>query len=159
MELFFILLLLIGGLVLIVLELVAIPGTTIAGLGGVGLIAYGLVRVYSEYGNMWGTIALLICVIITVILLIYSLRAKTWKRFTLNESIESKVNVIEEEAFKVGDRGISITRLASGGIAEFDGHRIEVYSITSYVDPQTEVEIDRIENRRVYVRPIKDNEK
>lgn len=154
MDLFFILLLLIGGIALLVLELVAIPGTSIAGLSGVGLIVYGVVKVYDEFGSTWGTISLFVCLIIGIVLLIYSLRAKTWKRFSLNKSIDSKVNELREEDFKVGDRGYSLTRLASGGMAEINGQRIEVYSIASYVDPNTEVEIERIEDKRIYVKPI-----
>lgn len=154
MDLIYILLLLIGGLAFIVLELVAIPGTSIAGLLGLALTIYGIVRVYAEYGNTWGTISLFVSLIIILILLFYSLRTKTWKRFTLNDSIDSRVNEIEEENFKVGDKGITITRLASAGIAEINNQRIEVYSVTSYIDPKTDIEIDSIKDKRIFVKPI-----
>ena len=42
MDLVFILLIMIGGIGLLILELLAIPGTTIAGLCGVGLLVYGV---------------------------------------------------------------------------------------------------------------------
>lgn len=154
MDLFIILLLLIGGLLLLVLELVAIPGTTIAGISGVGLLIYGIIRVYAEYGDTWGTISFVVSLVIGLSLLFYSLRAKTWRRFALNHTIEGKVNEIKEEDYKVGDKGISITRLASVGIAEFNGERIEVFSATSFVDPKTKIEIERIEGNKIYVRPI-----
>ncbi|MDD2288237.1 MAG: nodulation efficiency protein D (NfeD), partial [Bacteroidales bacterium] len=68
--------------------------------------------------------------------------------------IDSRVNEIEEENFKVGDKGITITRLASAGIAEINNQRIEVYSITSYIDPKSEIEIDSIKDKRIFVKPI-----
>lgn len=154
MDLLFILLLLVGGLALLVLELIAIPGTTIAGLSGLALIVYGIIRVYAEYGSTWGIISLFVSLILGIGLLIYSLRAKTWKRFALDKSIDSKANEINHEDFKVGDKGISITRLAYAGMAEINGQRIEVFTTTSFVDPKTEIEIERIEGSKIFVRPL-----
>ncbi|MCK9163530.1 MAG: nodulation efficiency protein D (NfeD) [Bacteroidales bacterium] len=154
MDLLFILLFLVGGIVLIVLEIVAIPGSTIAGLSGIGMLVYGIYRVFIEYGNTWGIITLFLALSFCTFLLIYSLRAKTWKRFALNKSIDSKANDIQIEEFKVGDKGITITRLAYAGMAEINGKRIEVFTSTSFVDPKTEIEIERIEGSKILVRPI-----
>lgn len=154
MDLFFILVLLIGGLILLVLELIAIPGTTIAGLSGLVMIVYGIVRVYAEYGSTWGTISLFVSLFIGIGLLIYSLRAKTWRKFALNKSIDGKAFEINKEDFHVGDKGVSITRLAYAGMAEINGQRIEVFTTTSFVDPKTQIEIERIEGSKIFVRPI-----
>jgi len=154
MDLLFILLFLIGGITLIVLELVAIPGTTIAGLSGLGMLIYGVYRVFIEFGNVWGIIILFLALIVCIALLIYSLRAKTWKRFALNKSIDSKANDFKVEDFKVGDRGISITRLAYAGMAEINGQSVEVFTTTTFVDPKTEIEIEKIDGSKILVRPI-----
>jgi membrane-bound ClpP family serine protease len=82
--------------------------------------------------------------------LIYSLRAKTWKRFSLNASIDSKVNVVDEK-IKVGVEGVSITRLAPVGMAEFNGERVEVYTSTSYIDANTPLIIEAVEGNRIRV--------
>ena len=154
MVLFFILLFLIGGLVLVILEIIAIPGTTVAGISGLAMIVYGVFRVYAEYGTTWGTISLFVTLIICAILLIYSLRAKTWKRFALDKSIDSKANDIKHEDFKVGDKGKTITRLASAGTVEINSQRIEAFTTSSFLDPNTEIEIERIEGSKIFVRPI-----
>lgn len=154
MDLLFILLFLIGGIVLIVLEIVAIPGSTIVGLSGLVMLIYGIYRVFVEFGNTWGIILLFVALAICAILLIYSLRAKTWKKFALDKSIDSKANEINHDSFRVGDRGIAITRLASAGMAEINGQRIEVFTTTSFVDPKTDVEIERIDGSKIFVRPL-----
>lgn len=154
MDLFFILLFLIGGLILVILEIVAIPGTTIAGLSGLAMIIYGIIRVYAEYGATWGTISLFVTLFFCAILLIYSLRAKTWKRFALNKSIDSKVNDIKHEDFKVGDKGKTITRLASAGMVEINSQRFEAFTTAAFLDPNTDIEIERIEGSKIFVRPI-----
>lgn len=154
MDLLFILLFLIGGIILIVLEIVAIPGTTVAGLSGVGMLVYGIVQVFKEYGNTWGIITLFIALAFCTFLLIYALRAKTWKKFALNKSIDSKANDFKVEEFKVGDKGITITRLAYAGMAEINGQRIEVFTANTFLDPKTEVVIERIDGSKIFVRPI-----
>lgn len=151
MDLFLIFLIMFGGVALVVLELLAIPGTTIAGLCGVGLLGYGIYEVFIGYGALWGSVAIVVALSICIGLLIYSLRTKTWKKFSLNKEIDSKVNVIENE-IKVGDRGVSITRLAPMGMAEINNERIEVYTATSYVEPNTPLVVEAIDGNRIRVR-------
>lgn len=153
MSLFVILLILLGGLALVVLEFLAVPGTTIVGLSGLGLLIYGNYEIFQAYDDSWGYISILICSIICLGLLFYSLRAKTWKRFSLNASIDSKVNVIDEK-IKVGDKGVAITRLAPVGMAEFNGERMEVYTSTSYIEAKTALEVEAIEGNKVRVKII-----
>lgn len=151
MDLVFILLIMTGGIGLLILELLAIPGTTIAGLCGVGLLVYGIYEVFMGYGTLWGFVSILVALLISIALLVYSLRTKTWKRFSLNKEIDSKVNVIENE-IHVGDCGVSITRLAPMGMAEINSQRIEVYTSTSYVEPGTPLVVEAIDGNRVRVR-------
>ncbi len=134
-----------------VLELVAIPGTAIVGMCGVGLIIYGILEVFAEYGTFWGLLSMIISLAICIGLLVYSLRSKTWKRFSLNKEIDSKVNTIESPV-SVGDVGITVTRLAPMGMAEINSQRLEVYTSAMYVDPQTPIVVEAIEGNRIRVR-------
>ncbi|MDR1724765.1 MAG: NfeD family protein [Bacteroidales bacterium] len=153
MDLILILLILTGGIGLLILELVAIPGTTITGLLGCGLIVWGIYNMYVEYGVVWGTFSFIFCLACAIILLMWSLRAKTWKRFSLDKSIDSKVNELKKRIV-TGDKGLTITRLAPVGIAEINGERIEVYTATSFVDPNTEIEVECVEGNKIMVKPI-----
>ena len=153
MDLIFILLILAGGIGLLILELVAVPGTTIVGLLGLGLVSWGVYNMYGAYGVVWGTFSLVFCVAVAILLLIYSLRDNTWKRFSLEKSIDSRVNELSNQ-IAVGERGITITRLAPIGIAEIKGERMEVYTATTFVDPNTEVEVERVEGNKIMVKPL-----
>lgn len=155
-ELFFILLLLVAGLALIVLELLAIPGTTITGLCGLGLIVYGLYEMFMNFGTLWGIVAVVITLVTCVILLIYSLRTRVWKKLSLNREINAKVNMVKIPV-KAGDKGVSITRLAPVGIAEINNERLEVYTSTSYVEPNTPLIVDFVEGNKI--RVVVDKEK
>lgn len=153
MDLLFIILLLVCGMALIVLELVAIPGTTIAGLSGVGLSIWGIYKVFVEYGSFWGGIVIVFDVLICVVLLIWSLKTKVWKRFAQNEEISSKVNEIKT-VVNVGDKGKTITRLAPMGTALINNERMEVYTSTSFLDPETDIVVEEVSGSKIRVNKI-----
>lgn len=153
MDLLFIILLLVCGMALIVLELVAIPGTTIAGLSGVGLSIWGIYKVFVEYGSFWGGIVIVFDVLICVVLLIWSLKTKVWKRFAQNEEISSKVNEIKTTV-NVGDKGKTITRLAPMGTALINNERMEVYTSTSFLDPKTDIVVEEVSGSKIRVNKI-----
>lgn len=153
MDLLFIILLLVCGMALIVLELVAIPGTTIAGLAGVGLSIWGIYRVFVEYGSWWGGVIILFDVLTCIILVIWSLKTKVWKRFAQKEEISSKVNEIKT-VVNVGDRGKTITRLAPMGTALINNERMEVYTSTSFLDPETEIVVEEVSGSKIRVNKI-----
>ena len=153
MDLLFIILLLVCGMALIVLELVAIPGTTIAGLAGVGLFIWGIYRVFVEYGSFWGGMVIVFDVLVCLILLIFTLKSKLWKRFAQKEEISSKVNEIKT-VVNVGDRGKTITRLAPMGTALINNERMEVYTSTSFLDPETEIVVEEVSGSKIRVNKI-----
>lgn len=153
MDLLFIILLLVCGMALIVLELVAIPGTTIAGLAGVGLSIWGIYRVFVEYGSFWGGMVIVFDVLVCLILLIFTFKSKLWKRFAQKEEISSKVNEIKT-VVNVGDRGKTITRLAPMGTALINNERMEVYTSTSFLDPETEIVVEEVSGSKIRVNKI-----
>lgn len=153
MDLLFIILLLVCGMALIVLELVAIPGTTIAGLAGVGLSIWGIYRVFVGYGSFLGGMVIVFDVLVCLILLIFTLKSKLWKRFAQKEEISSKVNEIKT-VVNVGDRGKTITRLAPMGTALINNERMEVYTSTSFLDPETEIVVEEVSGSKIRVNKI-----
>ena len=153
MDLLFIILLLLVGMVLLVLELVAIPGTGIPGIAGVGLTIWGIYEVFVEYGSTWGFGVLIFEVVICVVLLAWSLRSKTWKKFSLEEKIDSKVNIVSS-SIKVGDTGKSVTRLAPMGTAIINDERVEVFTTTSFVNPDTPLVVEQVEGNKIRVKAL-----
>ncbi len=153
MDLIFIIILLVIGIILIVLELVAIPGTTISGIAGIILTVWGIVEVFTEYGSLWGGLITTFAALFCIGLFVWSLKTKTWKRFAQKTEISSKVNEIETTV-NVGDKGKTITRLAPAGTALINGERMEVYTSTSFVDPNTDIEVEQVEGNKIRVKPL-----
>lgn len=150
-----IIIILILGIALLALEIVALPGG-VAGFFGVGLIGVGVWQSYGQFGNNVGTIILICAIALCILMLILFMKAKTWKRFSLNEEVDSKVNQLEP-AVKAGSRGVTISRLAPTGKALIDGEQMEVHAVNKFIDPDRPIEVVGIEGYRIDVVETNDN--
>ena len=101
-----------------------------------------------------GVIVTSVNIVLIVALTVWVLRAKTWKKMTLETNIESKAVSSESAVLAVGDRGKTITRLAPMGTVRFGENAVEVKALEGLVDPGTDVEVVLIEDNRIYVRPL-----
>ena len=111
---------------------------------------------FHEMGTTTGIIITVINALLIVGLTVWVLRAKTWKRFTLDTNIDSKAFSLEGAKIAIGDRGRTITRLAPMGTARFGEDTYEVKALEGMVDPGTDVEIVLIEDNKIYVEPYTD---
>ena len=128
---------------------IALPGG-IAGAFGVLLIAFGVWQSFTLFGSTVGTIILLCSIALCVLMLAWFMKTKTWKRFSLNEESNSKVNQLEP-AVKVGTKGVTISRLAPTGKALIDGETMEVHAVNKFIDPDHPIEVVAIEGYRIDV--------
>ena len=149
-----IIILLILGVVLLALEIVALPGG-VAGFFGVLLMGVGVWQSYGRFGNQVGTIILICAIVLCLLMLILFMKAKTWQRFSLNEEVDSKVNQLEP-AVKAGTRGVTISRLAPTGKALIDGEQMEVHAVNKFIDPDRPIEVVSTEGYRIDVREVDD---
>ncbi len=146
---------LVVGLLLLALEIVALPGG-IAGAFGLLLTGFGVWQSYLIWGPQVGNIILCICAAITIVMLALFMKAKTWKRFSLNEESDSTVNQVDKSALAVGARGTTVARLAPTGKALFDGQLVEVHAINKFIDPDRPIEVVAVEGYRIDVCEVED---
>ena len=89
----------------------------------------------------------------TVVVLAYSLRAKTWRRVALKSEINSRVNIIDEDKLKPGDEGKSVSRLVPGGKAVINKEYYEVRTMGEFIDQGVAIIIEKIEDHKIFVKP------
>ncbi|MDE7123588.1 MAG: NfeD family protein [Alistipes sp.] len=154
MELFYILLLIVLGLLFLVAEIVFLPGISIGGL--LAMVCYGsaIYLSFGNYGTGGGVLAIVVVVVVSVVATAVSLRAKTWQRFSLRQQIRSSSMPSPCDEVKPGDRGVTLSRLSPMGKVEIGGRVYEAKSTGSYVDPRREVEVVGFENFSVIVKSI-----
>lgn len=150
----FVITLILVGLVLVFAEILLIPGVGIAGVLGILSLGGSCYYAFVQISTTAGVIVTAVNIVLIVALTIWVLRAKTWKKMTLETNIESKAVSSESAVLAVGDRGKTITRLAPMGTVRFGENAVEVKALEGLVDPGTDVEVVLIEDNRIYVRPL-----
>ncbi|MBQ8812412.1 MAG: hypothetical protein IJZ70_08900 [Bacteroidales bacterium] len=148
----FIITLILVGLVLMFAEILLIPGVGIAGILGLLSIGGSCFYAFSEFGNTTGAIVTAVNAVLLVAMAFFVLRAKTWKRMSLETNITSKA--VEGSTLAVGDRGRTVTRLAPMGSARFGDYVVEVKALEGMMDPNIDVEVVLIEDNKIYVKPL-----
>ena len=144
--------LIIIGLLLLFAEILLIPGVGFAGILGLVSLGGSCFYAFNQMGSTVGAIVTAVNVALVVGLSIYVLRAKTWKRLSLDTNIDSKA--VADTGLAVGDRGVTVSRLAPMGSVRFDTELVEVKALEGFVDPEVEVEIVLMEEGKIYVKPV-----
>ncbi|MCL2682019.1 MAG: nodulation efficiency protein D (NfeD) [Bacteroidales bacterium] len=150
MEILWILLLVVG-FILILVEIFVVPGMSIVGIFGFSAWIYGIIRIFADHGPTAGWIALASVLAVCIILVIWVMKTKSWKKIMLNDKLESKVNIVDEHKIKVGDEGHAMSRLVPMGQAMFAGEIYEVHSMDGFIDQKTPIKVVKIENSKIFV--------
>lgn len=145
--------LIVVGLVLLVIEVLVIPGVGVAGIFGMAAIVTAVWQAYVTHGSVAGHYTVAGLAILTFFTLFLSIRSKTWTRAMLASSIDSKVNVIEEQAVHPGDQGKTVSRLAPAGKALINNNYYEVRTKGEFVDQNQEIEVLEISFNKIIVKP------
>lgn len=147
--------LILAGLALIIAELIFVPGTTFVGVIGLLLTIVGIFIVFDDYGNIAGYWTVGITGIVTLAAIIFSFKSASWDRFSLKSSIKSKVNDSDVYTFQVGEKGKTVSDLKPIGKAEIFGKVYEVRSKGEWIGAGQEIQIIKIDHKRIFVEPIK----
>ena len=142
--------LLLIGVVLILVEILLIPGVGVVGILGTLMMLVGVYMAY-QIEVIYGHIALLSSVVFLGFSGALAFRAKTWERFSLKSELTGKVNLIDEQIIHVGDKGISISKLAPGGKARINEKLYEVHSKYGLLENNTTIEVNKIESNKIIV--------
>lgn len=151
MSLAVIILLIVLGIVLLVLEILVVPGGLL-GIIAFGMIGFGVYSIYSDYGTTAGHIGLVVSVTASISAVYFSLKSNAWKKITLTDAIDGKMNTIDETMVKVGDVGTAISDLRPMGTALFNDEKFEVSSEGEKIPVHSAIEILRIEGNKIIVQ-------
>lgn len=154
MEWFSIGLLLFLGIVLMLAELIFIPGTTVVGILGKVFSITGLVLIFKYFGTSTGLITTGGYSILFTIILIYAFRSGTWKKFSLHKKITSRVNEELNYNLNIGDIGITVSALRPSGKVNFNDILIEAKTTGEYVNQGEKVRISKIDFNHIFVEPL-----
>ena len=151
---FYIVLLILLGVLFLVAELLVITGSVIGSV--LALICYGsaIFLAFAQHGSVVGVVVIVAIALLSLLSTVVSLRAKTWRKLSLQQEIDSASMPLPEEKLTEGDRGVALSRLAPTGKVEICGAIYEARSVDVFVDQRSEVEVVGFENFTVIVKKI-----
>ena len=155
MDILIITVLIIAAVILFLVELFVIPGISLAGISALVCIIYANYYAFTNLGTTAGVITLVISAIACVGSLVWFMRSKTLDKIALKKNITSKVDRSAEERVKIGDTGITTTRLALIGYAEINGDIVEVKSTDGFLNEKTPIIVNRITDGVILVEKNK----
>lgn len=149
---FYIILLVLLGLLFLVAELLLLPGVSVGAI--LALVCYGsaVYIAFVDFGTMPGIVTLVVVLVLSLIATVLSLRAKTWRRLSLQQEIDSTSNCLPEKEIAIGTRGVSVSRLSPMGKVEIAGKVYEAKSADVYIDQKQTVEVVGFDNFSVIVK-------
>ena len=142
------------GLFFLVAELVFLPGAALGVILSLASYAAATYFAFVRIGMVGGFITLGIILLLSLIATIISLRAKTWQRFALKNKVEGQSMQTPAEEVKIGDCGVTISRLSPMGKVLIGGKEYEAKSAEAYIDQRTEVTVVGFENFTIIVKSI-----
>jgi len=160
------LLLAVAGVVLLVLEVLVIPGFGIAGILGIFAILASLVLSLVGPGDTLTFVveaagrvvfSLLFALLASLVLLRLLPRLPFGRRLILSRGLaadEGFVSAPETDARLLGRRGRALSPLHPAGIAEIDGRRVDVVSEGELIDADQLIEVTRVDGNRIVVRQM-----
>lgn len=146
-----IIILIVLGLVFLLLEILVIPGSTLAGIVGFGLLFVGLWQAYASKGIVAGHITLGSTIVLTVVSLYYSFKSGTWKRMALKTTVDGKMDQLEGTNIEEGDIGTTVSRLAPSGKAMINNNIIEVHTYGEFIDQEKSIKVISVKNNKIIV--------
>lgn len=142
------------GLVLVILEIFFVPGTTVVGIAGVILAGVGIYLAYQHFGNETGWYFLLGTLGATAVALYFSFRTKAWARFANKSAVAGRVNEDVSIAVQIGDEGVAVSTLKPYGKAQFGDEVYEVKSLGDYVNVGTRLEVIQLQGSQIIVKAL-----
>ena len=165
------------GVILMLVEIFAIPGFGVAGISGIILAVLGLALSMSEGDvfNWDGELTLnlgplmrsLLIVLVSVFLavtlsLLFSqqlVKSSLFSSIALSKTQqieEGYLGVKQENANMVGKRGKAYTMLRPGGKVEIDGEIYDAKALTGFIDEDRTIEVVKYEMAQLYVIAVDD---
>lgn len=144
---------LVAGLLLMVVEVVVIPGFGFAGLLSLGMLAFGAYAAWAAFGAVWGGLAALCSVVATGTIVLWLPRTRFGRRMVLQDAVTGHVGPPDHAAL-LGQQGETTTPLRPVGVARFaDGER-DVSAAAGHIDRGQAVRISHVDGTRIIVEAV-----
>lgn len=142
------------GIVLIVVEILFVPGTTFVGVIGFCLMAWGIWQSSQLYGVFTGAMVGLASLIVLVCTFYLGYKKGVWKNFALRQNNDVQIHLNLNKKVYVGQLGHSISALRPTGTAHFEQHKVEVQTFGEFLESNMPIKIIEIKGNEIFVASV-----
>ncbi len=150
-----VLILIVIGFILLLIELLIIPGFGFTGIMGLLSLVVASYIAYTELNFLIGLITSLGSLIVIILSLKLFPKTGIWKKLRLERAETKKDGFhasIKDSSALIGKEGISLSPLRPTGIATIDGKRIDVVTEGIFLPKDSNIKVINVEGNRVVVR-------
>ena len=138
---------------LMIVEFFFIPGTTIFGI--VGFVGGGISLYFAfQESTNFGYLSIVLAILMFFIFFMIGKKMMKKSKLNLESTVTGKVNTHYEGIVNIGDKGVTKTVLKPNGKAIIDGGKFEVYSLGEYIEKDVEIEVVKIQENKIFIKPI-----
>jgi membrane-bound ClpP family serine protease len=143
--------LLLIGLILLVVEIIFIPGTTVVGIFGFLVSLAGLTFAFLNFEYSVAIWITGVTVVINFAAVWYGFSSGIWKKFSLKSTQSGGAFDGRTDGLEVGMKGLAVSDIKPYGKASFNEIWVEVKSESGFIEVNTPVTITKIENNKISV--------
>ncbi|HLU88190.1 MAG TPA: NfeD family protein [Cyclobacteriaceae bacterium] len=143
--------LLLLGMTLVLVEVLFIPGFTVAGVLGIVATGAGIYYAFQAFDPQTAIIVLIIAVSSNFVLIFIGFRAGVWKNVSLKDTMTSRSFDDRLLGLEVGQKGVTVSDFKPYGKVEIGDRIYEAKSAVGFLSPGTEVYIEKLENNRIII--------
>lgn len=139
------------GVLLVVAEILVLPGVSVAAIGAAAVFIWAIVLSYNAMGGVFALFVFFASFTLTIVALAFALRAKMLRKIALDKKITSSVADDMAVDVMVGDCGVAASRLAPVGSVEISGRHYQGRSRGELISQKSSIVVVAIEDGIVIV--------
>ncbi|HAH38291.1 MAG TPA: nodulation protein NfeD [Algoriphagus sp.] len=140
------------GLILLLAEVLFIPGTTVVGILGLIISLAGVIYAFSIYSPETAWWITGIAAILNLAAMIYGFRSGVWDKFSLKSAIKGGTFDGRTLGLEAGMKGKAISDIKPIGKASFEDSIYEVKSESGFIPVESDITIIKVENNKIIVK-------
>jgi membrane-bound ClpP family serine protease len=144
--------LLLIGLILMVAEVLFVPGTTVVGVFGLIVSLVGVVYAFLSFDSGTAWLITGVAALLNLAAIVYSFKSGVWNKFSLKTTNKGGTFDGRTEGLQVGMPGKATSDIKPIGKAVFGERIYEVKSESGFITVGSDVTIVKIENNKILVK-------
>lgn len=144
--------LLLIGLILLLVEVLFIPGTTVVGVLGLLVSLAGVAYAFLTFDSNTALWITAIAAILNLAAVWYGFSSGVWNKFSLKTSMQGGAFDGRTTGLEVGMSGKAVSDIKPFGKVSFGDQIYEVKSEEGFIEVGKEVSIIKIENNKILVK-------